>query len=761
MIELSPLKTAQAYANAGYHVFPLIPGNKEPLTEHGHKDATTDTAQINAWWQRWTDANVGIACEQSGIVVLDLDRHRPEQDGIKAFEMLEGYTALPMTPQQNTGGGGRHIVLRAPLSACKTNITDGIDVKHKGYIVAEPSRLTTGGTYKWESGLSILECAPAEVPEWLFPHLVKNNAMSKDESRRKIKPIIDDSEINQMRFIEFLTSVACPAIDGKNGNDTTFRVSCEGQNLGLSKDVALSLMLKHYNPRCQPPWSEHELETIVCNSFKYAQNPQGCKNSSTSKEKKPNARDLLLDCARDAVYWHDSDGNSYATITTNEHREHYNVQSNSFKSWLDRQYYLRVARSSGVQAMKDALLTIEGWAKYEGELHNPHIRVGGYDGKIYLDLADDYWQAIEITSDGWKVISNAPVRFIRKKGMLALPEPQTGTLSDLAALRDLINLPDDNSWTLFLSALLAAYLPTGPYPVVVIVAEQGCGKSFLCRVFRSLIDPSSTPLRVAPKDENNLFIAATSGWIVALDNLSKMTPNLSDLICMLSTGAGLSKRQLFTDGDEVLFNASRLVIINGIDDLATRGDLVDRAVFLNLPTIPKDRRKTEAEINARLDAIRPAVLGAMLDAVSYAIRTRLNVKLEQLPRMADFATWATAAETKLGLTTGKFMEAYTGNRRDAIDLALEASPVAQIIRKMTLPWEGTTSDLLQALRSRWVVFDSQRFPSNAKVLSDQLRRVAPALRQSGVEIAWVKHKRQRTIRIDRPRIEKSTINDLL
>src|SRR5258706_7478208 len=190
------------------------------------------------------------------------------------------------------------------------------------------------------------------------------------------------------------------------------------------------------------------------------------------------------------------------------------------------------------------------------------------------------------------------------------------------------------------------------------------------------------------------MIAATAGWVVRLDNLSRITPWLSDALCRLATGGGFGTRKLYENDEEVLFDAMRPVLMNGIEELATRSDLLDRALLLTLPAIPDDRRRTEAELWEAFERKRPGVFGALLEAVSCALRDESSVHLDRWPRMADFARWAVAAEPALGLRLGEFMNAYMGNREAAKDLALEASPVSAALLTLVEDcerWEGTAS----------------------------------------------------------------------
>ena len=134
--------------------------------------------------------------------------------------------------------------------------------------------------------------------------------------------------------------------------------------------------------------------------------------------------------------------------------------------------------------------------------------------------------------------------------------------------------------------------------------------------------------------------------------------------------------------------------------MATRPDLLDRALIVGLPPIPEDERRPEGELWAAFEKARPSILGALFDAVAGALKTVSSLRLERIPRMADFALWATAAESALGWKAGAFIDAYTGNRREATESALEADPVAGAVRALMQKqeqWNGTATELWQIL----------------------------------------------------------------
>ena len=169
------------------------------------------------------------------------------------------------------------------------------------------------------------------------------------------------------------------------------------------------------------------------------------------------------------------------------------------------------------------------------------------------------------------------------------------------------------------------------------------------------------------------MIAANNGYLLAFDNLSSLPVWLSDALCRLASGGSFAVRQLYTDDEEVLFEAARPILLNGIEEVISRPDLGDPAIFLTLPPIGEAQRRPESELWHEFEIARPRILGALLDAVVH------GVHLDHLPRMADFALWATACETALW-PAGTFARAYAANRRAAIESIIEADPIVACVR---------------------------------------------------------------------------------
>jgi putative DNA primase/helicase len=239
---------------------------------------------------------------------------------------------------------------------------------------------------------------------------------------------------------------------------------------------------------------------------------------------------------------------------------------------------------------------------------------------------------VEITpTTGWHVIDKPPLKLLRSQSMRPLLEPEAGSLLEEFRAR-FFNVSDDD-FLLVIAFLVAALRPHGPFPILVVNGEQGTGKSVFCRIVRSFVDPSAAPIRAMPRDDRDLVVSASNSWMLSYDNLSSVPAWFSDALCRLATGGGFATRMLHTDKDEIIFEASRPIVLNGIPTLTDRADLADRALTIHLKSVPDDERLPEDEFFAEFESARPRILGTLLDAVSAAQRNIATVRLKRSPRM--------------------------------------------------------------------------------------------------------------------------------
>ena len=506
----------------------------------------------------------------------------------------------------------------------------------------------------------------------------------------------------------------------------------------------------------------------------------------SSPEKEANALDreqagamvhLVLERAE---LLHTPDSEAYASIEFDGHIENHRIRGRRFRQWMMKLFFdaFQAENSSsgeladggapltlrqlfsgllgdkgspvpGAQAVRDAIATLEGLGVFQGDELDVFVRIAEFGEHVFLDLANEHWEAIEITTTGWQVVSGPPVKFIRPEGMRPLPAPVKG--GSLEQLRRFVNV-EDGAWPLIAGFIAGMVRPRGPYIILNLLGEQGSAKSTAAKYIRRIVDPATPIHRARPRNEHDLVIGASRSWVLNFDNLSGLPDWFSDALCRLATGGGYGARLLYSDDEERLFDAQRPIILNGIEELATRGDLLDRSILVTLPILDGVRR--ERELDEEVEAAHPGILGAVLDAAVEALEGFDKIELEGKVRMADAAAWMVAAEEGLGLEPGSFMDAYRENRAESNALTLEASKVAaELLSFMDsrTEWRGTATNLLEALdlRASKETKQAEEWPKSGRGLSGKLRRLAPALRRSGLELEFDRegHERSRTIRI--------------
>jgi hypothetical protein len=473
----------------------------------------------------------------------------------------------------------------------------------------------------------------------------------------------------------------------------------------------------------------------------------GSDSATAEGKSKTTQSQLVIEITADAELFHTPAGEAFAVLPVGNHQEVWPLKSVGCRRWLMRAFYQKFGKPPSTQAMQDAVALLEAKAHFDSPASDVYTRIASHgQGSIYVDLCNERWEAVEITAQGWRVVQKPPVRFRRSRGMRALPLPSPG--GSISMLRRLINIGDDKNWILLLSWLIAAFRPRGPYPVLILQGEQGSAKSTTAKFLWRLIDPVAAPLRTPPREERDLLIAANNSWVVAYDNVSGIPHWLSDALCRLATGGGFSTRELYSDTEEVILDLTRPAILNGIDHLAERPDLADRAIILQLPRIKDEIRRDEEQLYAEYGRDQPQILGALFTAISAALDRLPKVRLSCKPRMADFAVWSTASESGLGLETGAFMDAYATNRVESVNETLESDPISTAIllrfNHATTDWNGTMGDFLKDLNRdiEDSIKRSPGWPKTPRALSNRIRRLASFLRESGIEITF--HQRKGT-----------------
>ena len=440
--------------------------------------------------------------------------------------------------------------------------------------------------------------------------------------------------------------------------------------------------------------------------------------------------------------WKNQFGELFITIKLDENRQkHYTLTSRHTRAYISKVLSEVGIHTKTKQNVENIIAQLESDALLNDIEYETNLRVAGFEGAIYIHLRDKENTIIKVDADGWNEAEIPPVRFVESQHLKALPYPsREGKIEDIDKLLNVENVQDRN---MILCWAFNALFPTGPYPILMLTGQQGSAKTTTTKLVRSLVDPAKPLARSLPSDDRNLMVSATNNWILSYDNLSKISDKMSDSLCRIATGAGMGIRANYTDKEEIVFDAALPVILNGIENSATRLDLLDRSIVISLPTMTQQQRKPLEEILALQNQVLPSVFGALLDTLSEALKRLPSFEALYLPRMADFAKRILSVESFLGWSEGEFLPYFESLMDDASSQAMEGDIVLQGILQLMNgkeEWSGTATELREKIRTVTSV-DYYKYIPKANRLA--LNRRKPALEKLGIEYSFKRTGNQR------------------
>ena len=717
------LDWALRYAELGWPVFPLHwpvknggcscgaanckSVGKHPRTENGNKDATCDVARVREMWSKWPLANIGVP---TGIVfdALDVDPRHGGEESLGAIEKENG--SLPSTFVQRTGSGGWHYLFTPTLSLRnKVSFLPGLDVRATGgHIVVSPSLHESGRRYEWEPGTG-----PFDGPELSAPPAWLLALFSAKKAKKSQKA----------GSVEGFT-------EGQR-NDGLFRYACGLRRQGMSAAMIVAALQVLNEENCRPPLDLDEVATIANSASSYAE------ADSTPGEVRPDRGlgALLVKLAEEQglELLSTDGGEAYGRVQVRDHFEVHRLDSGLFKGWLRHTGFQSLKRHFNDNVVSEAVQHLTAQALFGGtEKRSVYYRVAGDASRIWIDLGTDDWSVVEVTARGWEVLRDSPVLFRRSKTMKPLPVPVRG--GSVLELREFVNVGSDEDFALVVAWLLMAFHPYGPYPVLVLTGEQDSAKSTTARHLKELSDPDKLGLRSLSVGDKDLKAAATNSRVLVFDNLSKLSPEASDSLCRLSTGGAISNRKNYSDDEEAFFEGKRPVVLTSIEQIVEKADLADRSIFPVLPALLGEL-KTEEEMARRFSAQSGRILGALLDAISQALRVPFVGRVPRGHRLVDFVKFVSAVEPALGLAA-PFEPSYAANRSLAKHRLASSSVLATSVLEFMASrdvWQGSASELCEALRAKVGLLEERFIPSPRNIKS-KLTALAPVLRSQGLTV---------------------------
>jgi hypothetical protein len=459
-----------------------------------------------------------------------------------------------------------------------------------------------------------------------------------------------------------------------------------------------------------------------------------------SESKKIPAQEAAKRIMEHMLPYKDSDNNSY--IAKKEYPAICFKLTNSEESI---KIIRSIAKTLNIPLNKNRLLEIldeiDSCCYDDGKPIEINNRVAAYkDGYIYHLSNNKY---LNVSSNGTNLINSPPegVYFCRRAGFqdMDIRESSNKTFVSLLAR---FNCPKDEKLLLLAWLIYTVSTPKSelkPYPILKIQAPAGSGKSVLSgKLIRGLLDANDNEMINMQRNPKDIAISAQNGHVVIYDNLRLISPDVSDVLCQVSTGGSLSSRTLYSNNAESTIKMRSALVLNGIHDYATESDLISRCVTIRLKPLVDSQRQSEAELSRQLEIELPEYIHLLHRLAAKILKTQDSVTVTYKSRMADFALYVAGLEKVIGIPEGRLQDAYKHNvEQSTIAGVIDDSLYDSLMRfaqqySKNSPWQGTPKELLNSLTLSNQ--SSSDMPKNAAAMSRRIPMLQSALTSNGVHI---------------------------
>ena len=762
---------ALRYAKAGYKVLPLfyimpdgycscrgtglkhtdgiICPNGSPakhpqnlVHRKGVQDATTDEKKIRASWSAMPGSNIGIKCDKAHA--LDIDGEEGLQSLLKKDKNNElvnpDGTFNYKGPLARTGKatkGYNHLLFKPPEGVIipgTVGFLPGLDYRSNGnYIVVAPSNHISGNKYEWIN--SPFDCEPQEMPKFLLDILMEN-----------VTKRVEVSFSSEERI--------------KTGerNATLFGFAGFLRNKGLEfKEIKDTLMSINKN-RCDNPLDDREIETIAQSICKYEKTHK----VTDSAKKNPtsvltNAVVKLLRDEKDARLIFNSLGKPFLWIKTGDHFEmvelnHNNIAFKKFCFRLLQEKHKLTLRDD--ETFKMAKLAIEVRAEdiTRAKGLDPNSPLGyrrtWHNNAAWYDLCNQDWAGIEIDENGYRKSALPPI-FLRRGSEKPQIEPvYNAKPEEVDRIFKYINVIDTDKKLLLKAWLCASIVPifkgySLPQPILSFGGVTGSGKTVGAKFIKSIIDPSGVEVRRLPEKIDDLGVMLNRNGLLIFDNIgTKISDDMSDVLCIATTKGHDTKRKLYTDDEEAILKLDSSIIFTSIYINKMNEDLINRSLFIETSKL-KDRRQTELSLNEEFKKDLPYILGGIFASISEALKIHpLDIKVGNGDiRMLDFALFGEALSRVWGNKEMKLFTTYINMQEDKISEAIGENPTLGTLAaymKKNKSFYGPLSNLLVKLKDFYTENEMGEnvnyFVSNSTAFSKKLKKEDNALASMGIQV---------------------------
>jgi hypothetical protein len=462
----------------------------------------------------------------------------------------------------------------------------------------------------------------------------------------------------------------------------------------------------------------------------------------------------------------------YAFVKINDHMEVLDLYSLRFQHWVYRKlisYFDGRAILPEPTDVTRVLDYLKAHAEFDAVQKILHLRVAGDDNtnNIHYDLTNPLWETIKITPQGWLIEKTPTMMFRRYKNQTSQVYPSTEYPDDIFdRFINLINVKTEDSKLLLKCYIVALLIPGIPKAILMLHGEPNSAKTTLLELIKMLIDPCSTRTLTCRNENDELAQLFSHNYLPYFDNLSYISDWMSDAFCRAVTGDSFSKRKLYTDNDDIFYTFMRCIGFSGVNLAASKSDLLDRGLIIELERIPSDRQRQVKKIWKDFNEIKSQLLGYIFDILAKVLSMSQTSHIDDkgLPRLADWAETCELISRCMGYKDNQFIEAFRRNVKLQNEAAIEDSAIAQTIISFMEDketWQGTPTELLGLLEAIAPTIsintkNHKIWPSKPNVLTRRLKYIMSNLKEFGISVYYADNSTTKNKRLC---IEKKTFSD--
>jgi hypothetical protein len=453
----------------------------------------------------------------------------------------------------------------------------------------------------------------------------------------------------------------------------------------------------------------------------------------------------------------------YIAIPIGEHLEVFAIDSHKFRDWYRMFIYEQkeVIMSDETINKLCSLARAYAASRTHGEQINLNLRTASniVNNKLewMYDLTNSDWEFVRITSDGWYLMDKEIIfrRYGNQRPQAYPVQKYEPDVFDKFMKLVNIKATDESSNLLLRVYIVHLFIPAIQKAMLALHGSQGAGKSFLEEMIKSLVDPAMPKTLSLPRDKNQLIQQLSHNHVAYYDNISLIPYWISDEFCRAVSGSGSSIRKLYTDDDDIIRFFKRAVGFNGINLAATKPDLLDRVLIIQLERIDESKWLDPQDILKEFEALKPELLGYIFDILVKVLKWKNEggLILDKLSRMAEFVQYGEMISRCMGHKENEFIDAYRQNRKRQDEEVIESSALAIVVIKLLESGNIdriTPTTLLTKLEEVAIglninIIRDKSFPRNATWLGRRLNEIKINLREYGLEIEWSEDNQQRRV----------------